>query len=679
MTKITSKRKAEEPTIHISIGISEPLGATLREEGVNFALYSPSNKATLSIFPLEKGRAILSLKLDPKIHKTNEIWHVSIDGLPQEFDYSWKIQNHPVCDPFAKAIATPSRWGKVRHVTGRFTKARYFIPTPFDWQEIKKPGLRVEDLIIYEMHVRGFTIEPSSQCDQPGTYLGIVEKIPYLLELGVNAVELLPIYEFDETAYKMIDPVTKKKLCDYWGYNPLHFFCPMKRYASGKKIDAFLSEFKTMVRELHRNGIEVILDVVYNHTGEGDAYGSITSWKGIDAKGYYLHDANGTLSNYSGTGNTFACNREPGLSLILHSMRYFANELQIDGFRFDLASILTRGNIGGPLNLPPLLMQIKGDPLLADVKLISEPWDAGGLYQLGQFPKWADFLEWNGRYRDDVRRFIKGIDSQAGGFATAICGSQDLYHSFPRQSAHSINFVTCHDGFSLYDLVTYQCKRNERNGEHGRDGASHNDNWNCGIEGPSQDEMIIALRERQMRNFFVALLLSKGVPMLLMGDEYAQSHEGNNNPFCQDNPLNWFDWKELEKQRHLLFRFVTKLIQLRKNYSALTSPNFFTPKDIQWHGEEPEKPDWSPGSRLVAFTRQLNDETELFVAFHPHFEEKKIRLPLPKASIAWQRLIDTSMPSPQDFSTPPLPLETQDNYTLQSYSAIVLIAGNLVS
>ncbi len=669
----------KESTIHIGVGVEQPLGATPCEEGINFALYSPSNKASLSIFPIEKGRATLNLKLNHKIHKTNGVWHVSIDGLPKAFDYSWKIDNHPVCDPYAKAIATPSIWKKVRHAVGRFSKARYFPPSPFDWQSIQKPKLRYEDLIIYEMHVRGFTKDPSSQSNHPGTYLGIIEKIPYLLELGVTAVELLPVYEFDETGYKMIDPCTDKRLCDYWGYNPMHFFCPMKRYASGQKIDAFLTEFKMMVRELHRHGIEVILDVVYNHTGEGNAYGHVTSWKGIDTKGYYLHDPNGALSNYSGTGNTFACNREPGLSLILQSMRYFANELQIDGFRFDLASILTRGDIGAPLDPSPLLMQMKEDPLLQEVKLIAEPWDAAGLYQVGQFPKWGDFLEWNGRYRDDVRRFIKGTDSYAGVFATAICGSQDLYGSYPRQSLHSINFVTCHDGFSMRDLVTYHCKRNERNGEDNRDGASQNDNWNCGLEGPSQDEQIIALRERQMRNFFLTLFLSKGIPMLLMGDEYAQSHEGNNNPFCQDNSLNWFDWKQLDRQRNAIFRFVTKLIHLRKNHTALKSAEFLKQSDIRWHGEEPENPDWDPKSRIVAFTRLLSDKTEIFVAFHPHFEEKKIRLPSSQTNGPWLRLIDTSLPSPEDFSTPPFSLKTTDQYSLRPYSAIVLIAGDLVS
>jgi isoamylase len=669
----------QEKTIHIGVGVPEPLGASSHEEGINFALYSPANKATLSIFPLEKGRPLLSFKLDQKIHKTNGVWHVMVDGLPREFDYSWKIHGHPACDPYAKAIATPATWTKVRHVGGRFSKARYLIPSSFDWQSIKKPGLPFEDLIIYEMHVRGFTKDTSSQCQYPGTYLGIVEKIPYLLELGVNAIELLPVYEFDETGYKMTDPETQKRLCDYWGYNPMHFFCPMKRYCAGKDSHSFSTEFKTMVRELHRNGIEVILDVVYNHTGEGNVYGPVTSWKAIDSRGYYLHDANGALSNYSGTGNTFACNREPGLSLILDSMRYFVREFQIDGFRFDLASIFTRGDIGGPLDFPPLLKEMERDPLLNEVKLIAEPWDAGGLYQVGQFPRWGDFSEWNGRYRDVVRRFIKGTDGEAGAFATAICGSQDMYGPYSRQSSHSINFVTCHDGFSLYDLVTYQAKRNERNGEDNRDGSSNNDNWNCGIEGPTDDERIIALRERQMRNSFLALLVSKGVPMLLMGDEYAQSHEGNNNPFCQDNSVNWFNWKQLENQKNSLCRFVSKLIRFRKNYSAIKAQAFLKQEEITWHGDYKETPDWGEQSRLVAFTRLLDEKTELFVAFHPHFEEKMIYIPSSTTNVPWRLLIDTSMPSPKDFSDPPVNLDNAESYTLQPYSAIVLIAGDLLS
>ncbi len=669
----------EVKSIHVSPGKPSPFGATPCPEGINFALYSPSAVAALLLFELEKHKPFFSIALDPKLHKTEDVWHICLGGLPEEFDFSWKIGDKQVCDPYAKAIASPRTWRKPRVTEDRFSKGRFLKSQPFDWQSVAKPKHRLEDLIIYEMHVRGFTEDRSSQCEYRGTYLGVIEKIPYLRDLGINAVELLPVYEFDETANKKIDPVIEEKLCDYWGYNPMQFFCPMKRYAHGEAYDAFLTEFKTMVREFHRNGIEVILDVVYNHTGEGNEHGPYTSWKGVDGNGYYLHDANGAFSNYTGCGNTFACNREPGQNLILESMRYFANECQVDGFRFDLASILTRGDNGGPLPNPHVLIAMQEDPLLKDVKLIPEPWDAGGLYQVGEFPKWGAFSEWNGRYRDAVRRFLKGTETQAGAFATAISGSQDLYANYPLEASHSINFVTCHDGYSLWDMVSYQDKHNIRNGEDNQDGANQNDSWNCGHEGPTDDPKILALRNRQMRNFFTALLLSKGIPMLLMGDEYGMSHMGNNNTWCQDHDFNWFDWSLFAKQKLSLFRFVKKLIRFRLAYSSLRSASFLNPHEITWHGFEPEKPDWCHASRFVGLTRMIDEKTELYAGFNAHFDEAKLILPSTKLGAPWRRLIDTNEPSPADFLDAPKDLDQPNAYLLKPYSTIVLIAGDLVS
>ncbi len=659
-------------------GESRPLGASAIGNRINFSLISPSKHATLILFEVGDSPPLTTIALDLKVNKTVNIWHIAVEGLPADFDYSWKIDGKVVCDPYAKAIASPKVWGGKSSKRDCFTRARYLSPRAFDWQNVKKPARPADELVIYEMHIRGFTQDRSSKTKMHGSYLGVVEKISHLLELGINAVELLPIYEFNEESYQQSDPLTGNRLCDYWGYNPLQFFCPMKRYASGKEIDSFLIEFKTMVRELHRAGIEVILDVVYNHTGEGNDLGPVLSFKGIDRSNYYLHDAQGHFKNYSGTGNTFACNREPGLSLVLDSMRYFVEELQVDGFRFDLASILTRGDHGEPLDPPPILIKMAEDPILKETKLIMEPWDAGGLYQVGVFPKWGPYLEWNGKYRDIARRFLKGTDGQVGAFATAISGSQDLYGSYPMLTSHSINFITCHDGFSLCDLTSYMEKHNERNGEENRDGNNDNESWNCGAEGITDDPAILALRERQMRNYTLALLLSLGIPILLMGDEYGQSHAGNNNTWCQDNHLNWFDWKELEKKKGL-FRFFQKTIQLRKTHPELRRKEFLDPASIVWHGMLPKKPDWSDTSRLIAFSRMLHENAEIFVAFHAHYNETILRLPEAENGKPWKRLIDTGLPTPDDFANELELMEIQDTYRLEPYSAIVLIAGNLLS
>ncbi|MBS3904174.1 MAG: glycogen-debranching protein [Simkania sp.] len=660
-------------------GKPTPLGVSPHLNGVNFSIFSPSDQASLVVFEIGHIPPLITITLDPEFHKTGTVWHVYVEGLPKDFDYSWSFGKELFSDPYAKAIASPKHWGHKTTKRENFTRARYLSPRHFDWQEVKNPRHPIETLIIYEMHVRGFTHDPTSRTKMPGTYLGLIEKIPYLIELGINAVELLPIYEFNEEAYKKINPKTGVHLRDYWGYNPLQFFCPMKRYAAHQEIDSALIEFKTMVRELHKAGIEVILDVVYNHTGEGNAEGPVLSLKGIDRAGYYLIDSQNQLKNYSGCGNTLACNREPALSLIVNSLRYFIEEFHIDGFRFDLASILTRGDNGAPLEDPPLLKVIKEDPLCKTVKLIAESWDAGGLYQVGEFPKWSLFSEWNGKYRDVVRKFLKGEDRLAGAFATAISGSQDYYHSYPMQATHSINFVTCHDGFSLYDLVSYQEKHNEENGEENRDGTSDNASWNCGAEGPTEDPKIHILRERQMRNYTLALLISLGVPMLLMGDEYGQSHLGNNNTWCQDNPINWFNWKELVKEKYRLFRFFQKTIALRKAHPELHRKEFLDPQKILWHGIVPKEPDWSDTSHLVAFSRTLCENSEIFIAFHPYFAETLITLPVAANNQPWLQLIDTSLEAPNDFLDTPKKLDNQKEYSLQPYSAIVLIAGDLLS
>lgn len=662
-----------------------PLGSSPTAKGINFSLHAPkADEARLVIYSCGQDTVVATFDLDFDKNRSHNIWFIALAGLPSSFDYCWFINgkasdprdlpfdpNRPIVDPYAHFLNTPPEWGNHEKLilTEKPTlKARYCPPENYDWQNVEKPSIPYEKLIIYEMHVRSFTKDSSSQCEHAGTYLGIIEKIPYLKELGINAVELMPVFEFDEKSWDKIDPITKKKLCNYWGYSTINFFCPMKRFASAQDDYAAVREFKTMVRELHRAGIEVILDVVYNHTAEGHPY-PIFSYKTIDNPGFYLVDDTGKDFNYSGTGNTFGGNLPLGQELILQSLRFWASEMQVDGFRFDLASILTRGEKGSVLHNPPLLRAIAHDPLLHSVKLIAEGWDAAGLYQLGQFPAWGHWSEWNGKYRDSVRRFIKGTDGNAGLFASALCGSQELYGRYKDGPFHSVNFITCHDGFTLRDLVSYQGKHNLRNGEDNRDGNDQNDSWNCGVEGPSQNPAIIELRQKQMRNFHLALMLSLGTPMILMGDEYGQTRLGNNNSWCQDNELNWFNWNEKDKNKEF-YRFYKSLIDYRKKHPLLMRKKFYSHKDIVWFNPSQESPDWSSNSRYVSAMVHNEHQFYLFFAFNASNSEINVRLPQLKQPLQWNLVVDTSLPSPSDFNDPSLPYN-HPTYTLPAHSAFL--------
>lgn len=581
-----------------------------------------NGKANFSVFSSQAEKVVLglfengALLQEVEMSRSNDVWHIGIEDLPKDLSYAYRCFGpkelffNPdlwLIDPYAKRIEKGKALAK--------------LPEDFDWEGDYPPNIAHSDLIIYEMHVRGFTKHSSSQTEHPGTYLGVVEKIPYLKKVGVNALELLPIYQFDPSSTKNIDPKTGEKLVNYWGYNPLHFFVPMDWYA---EKDA-LFEFKTMVKELHKEGIEVILDVVYNHTGEGEHALDSVHFRGLDHSVYYMVDAQGNDLNYSGCGNTFNANHPIVMDLILDSLRYWVSEMHVDGFRFDLASILTRAQNGTVLEKPPILEAIAKDSVLSKAKLIAEAWDAAGLYQVGKFPSWGRWSEWNGRYRDIVRRFIKGTDGKAGVFASAICGSEMIYH-YSKTPLSSVNFITAHDGFTLRDLVTYDNKHNERNGEENRDGNDHNDSWNCGVEGPTQDANIIELRERQMRNFLVALFCSQGIPMLVMGDEYGHSREGNNNPYVQDNELNWMIWEEPLSKRTL---FVSSLIAFRKSHPSLRRTQFLTDADITWFS------DWGGHSRSVSF--MLKQEPQLFFAYNANFEP--IHLDLPEGE--WKVIVNT--------------------------------------
>lgn len=662
-----------KPQLKIMHGSPEPLGLSHQEGTANFAVWSlHATSAELCLFWNSSKEPDVKIPLEGPYMG---IWHIAVEGLPKGASYAYRFAGKEsffdkerfLSDPYARAYSSHYSWGD-------FSKPRLpFLcstdpPEPFDWQHVQKPQTPLEKLLIYEMHVRGFTQDPSSHVKAPGTYLGAIEKIPYLKQLGITAVELLPVYEFDETHCKMIHPQTGERLVNYWGYSPLSFFLPMSRYAS--RPDRAVNEFKTLVRELHRAGIEVILDVVYNHTTEDPEY--ISSWRGIDRISYYMLDQKGLDKNYSGCGNTFQTNSFAGIRLILDSLRYWAKEMQVDGFRFDLASILTRGPKGKPLADPPLMKTIAMDPILKGVKLIAEPWDAGGLYQVGQFPRWGSWSGWNGPYRDHVRRFIKGTDQEAGAFATALSGSEPSYGPI-HTPLTSVNFITAHDGFSLYDLVSYQEKHNQNNGEGNRDGSNSNDSWNCGVEGPTQDGAILALRERQMRNFWLALLLSQGIPMLHMGDEISHTRLGNNNPYVQDNPINWLNWNETADHADQL-HFVSSLIAFRKKHDILQRKEFLKPADIDWHGHTPFQPDWSPTSRFVAYT--LKDSKQpLYVAFNAYFQEALVSLPPAPQGKVWKQIVYTPLPwKSHALESPELGETLQNQIKMLPYSSILAIA-----
>ncbi|MGE0831957.1 MAG: glycogen-debranching protein [Simkaniaceae bacterium] len=610
------------------------LGVSKTTQGLHFALYS--HHATAVTVRLFHPGAIDPF-LEKPLEKSGDIWATHLSDLPETFEYIYRCkgpydptkghlfnQEMDLVDPYAKRLNKSPQWNDPK-IPPRGVIAP---ENPFNWDQDARPMIPLEKLIVYEMHVRGFTHHKTSQAKHPGTFLGMIEKIPYLKELGINAVELLPVHTFNERENPKVNPQTGQRLFNYWGYSTENFFTLMNPYGTPE-------DFKTLVKELHRNNIEVILDVVYNHTSEGSSHEYYHSFRGIDNAVYYMVDEKGYF-NYSGCGNTFNCNHPAVQQLILDSLRHFVTEYHVDGFRFDLASILTRGTDGHPLKNPPLIDKITRDPILGPTKLIAEAWDPGGLYQVGSFPSWK-FGEWNDKFRDHMRHFIRGT-GQKEEVKKRLLGSPDLFHT----PTKSYNYITIHDGFSLRDLVSYNQKHNETNGEQNHDGMNDNVSWNCGEEGPTQNPEILLLREKQMRNAFVALLLSQGIPMLLMGDEYGHTKEGNNNAWCQDSALNYFLWDELEKNRDL-FQMVSKLIEIRKRY--------LKEGKMCWYEGASEK-----------FLAYLLDET-LLVAFNP--SESPLTWELPEKK--WTRLIDTSLP----LKETPLSDKT---YTLHPYSSIVLIA-----
>ena len=681
----------------ITRGQPLPMGATSVRGGVNFSVFSRNaSEVSLVLFAVGQAEPLAEFPLDPRYNKTGHVWHACIRGLDPGIEYGFRIgmsgnsspQVHRfaaekiLIDPYARSLSGGEVWGRGRVDRGaEWLRRSRAIDPEFDWKYDQPLNRHLGDTIIYELHVRGFTRHSSSNVTHPGTFHGLMEKIPYLKDLGVTAVELMPVTDFLETDCLVPDPSTGEQLLNFWGYHPVSFFALKASYAAKPSLGGEVQEFKSMVREFHKAGIEVILDMVYNHTGEGDEQGATLSFRGLDNSIYYIIDqSSGTYLNFSGCGNTMNCNHPIVRDLILDSLRYWVTEMHIDGFRFDLASILGRDTDGSVLANPPLIERIAADPVLANVKLIAEAWDAAGLYQVGSFPNWGRWAEWNARFRDDVRQFWRGTPDKVRPLATRLCGSADLYRGGGRAPFHSVNFVTSHDGFTLADLVSYNEKHNDANGEGNRDGLNENDSWNGGAEGPTDDRCIQAARKRQMKNVAATLLLSQGVPMILAGDEFGRTQRGNNNAYCQDNEISWVDWSGVDANADLL-RFVRCLIAFRKRHILFRQREFIGQGSriphIVWHGVELEKPDWSWHSRSIAAELQFEDQDEdLYFVFSSYADTLVFQLPPRTNGKRWHRFIDTSLEAPHDVveSDEEQHLVNQNEYSVGPGSLLALMA-----
>ena len=650
-------------------GKSYPLGATPYAKGVNFSVYSrDATGMDLLLFDREDDTAPARvISLDPFANRSYHYWHIFVPGLHAGQLYGYRARgsfdppaglrfdgSKVLLDPYGRGVAVPKNYSResVRNRDNCATAMKSVIvyPGAYDWEGDAPLHLPPSRTIIYEMHVRGFTQHPNSGVgkEKRGTYLGVIEKLPYLTDLGITAVELLPVFQFDSTD-------CPPGRVNYWGYAPISFFAPQQQYSSRGDLLAPVNEFRDMVKALHKAGIEVILDVVFNHTAEGDHNGPTFCFRGFDNNAYYVLEQDRTwYSNYSGTGNTLNANHPIVRRMIVDSIRYWVQEMHVDGFRFDLASILARDSNGHVLANPPVLWDIESDPSLAGTKMIAEAWDAAGLYQVGSFVG-DSWREWNGRFRDDVRSFIRGDERSVQHFADRILGSHEIYQHKEREAEQSVNFVTCHDGFTLNDVVSYNCKHNEANGENNRDGGDDNKSWNCGVEGPTDDPAIEELRNRQVKNFLTVTLMSFGLPMFLMGDEVRRTQSGNNNAYCQDSEINWFDWSLLEKHADV-HRFVKLLIvqRLLRDESAerqrMTLNELLASSAKAWHGVKLNQPDWSDHSHSIAICGEVANQKMLFYfIFNAYWELLSFELPHVQNGNSWHRWIDTSLLTPRDI------------------------------
>lgn len=678
-----------------------PFGATIVPGGVNFSIFSShATSCTLVLFQSGAPQPIVEIPFFEEFRIGN-VYAMTVFGLdPETTEYGFRMdgpfepeQGHRfdkskvLMDPYAKIITGRDTWGQPPDWNNIYPHRARTVLNDFDWESDRPLEIPIEDLVIYEAHVRSFTRHPSSGVKAPGTFEGMREKIPYLKALGINCIELMPVYEFDEFENSRQHPETGEMLMNYWGYSTVGFFSPKAGYASTGKFGMQVDEFKNLIKEFHANGIEVMLDVVFNHTAEGNEYGPTLSLKGIDNKTYYMLTPGGYYFNFSGTGNTLNCNHPIVRNMVLDCLRYWAAEYHIDGFRFDLAAILGRDQNGAPLSNPPLLEQLAHDPVLAKCKLIAEAWDAGGLYQVGSFPAYGRWAEWNGKYRDAIRKFLKGDAGLINEMSQRLQGSPDLY--WTRGPTASINFVTCHDGFTLMDMVSYNGKHNEANGENNNDGANDNHSWNSGWEGPSTDPAVNALRERQMKNALTILMVSQGVPMILMGDEIGRTQYGNNNAYCHDNEINWLDWSSMDSREGLL-RFFQQCVAFRRAHPVLRSRTHLRHTDyvgsgfadMSWHGTEAWKPDWSEQSRALAFMvcgQHAKNGTErdnhVYVALNTYWDALWFHPPQLPSGLNWHLAINTGMASPEDiweYGHEPL-LNDQESIMLGARSAVVLV------
>jgi isoamylase len=675
-------------------GKSHPLGATVHSDGVNFCLYTQNGQAVeLLLFDAVDDVRPRVIKLDPAVNRTFYYWHVFVKGLSAGQLYAYRVHGpfapdkglrfdglKVLLDPYALSIAQSPHYDREAAISPgdnikSALKGVIVDPSTYDWEGDSPLHIPYARTVIYEMHVKGFTQHPSSGISEAkrGTYAGLIEKIPYLKKLGITAVELLPVQQFD-------DQDAPLSLKNYWGYSPLAFFAPHNGYSSKKGVSGVVDEFRDMVKALHKAGIEVILDVVFNHTSEGDKRGPTISFKGLENATYYILEANhADYLNFSGCGNTINANYSIVRRLIIDCLCHWVTDMHVDGFRFDLASAMARGENGQPLVSPPILWSIDSDPVLAGAKIIAEAWDAAGLYQVGSFIG-DRFSEWNGQFRDDVRKFVRGDPNMVSRLASRIMGSPDIYVKPDRETNRSINFITCHDGFTLNDLVSYNNKHNEQNNQNNSDGMNDNNSWNCGFEGNSGDKAIEALRLRQIKNFFAVLLISQGTPMFCMGDEVRRTQQGNNNAYCQDSPISWFNW-DLVKTNAGLLDFVTKLIrfiqsnvvfQQERLLNAIDHP---THPSILWHGTKLDLPDWGLDSHSIAFLLCHPENGErIHVMLNAYWEPLTFELPPCKGAKRWRRIVDTSKTTPEDFAEVAHATVIIDpTYRVDSRSSVVLL------
>lgn len=633
-------------------GLYEQNGATAIPSGVNFTV--PTNGGTSVELLLFRNRedepyAVIPF---PETYRIGNVYSMIVFDLNiEDFEYAYRVdgpydkekglifdKNRILLDMYAKSVTGQSEWGKKRS-SKSFYKARV-VRNDFDWGSEPNPNIGLEDLVIYEMHVRGFTKDDSSGVKYPGTFAGVMEKIPYLKDLGVNAVELMPVFEFDEI--KDNREHDGKVLVDYWGYNPISFFAPNTSYAAKTEDNSSGTELKKLIKRLHDNGIECLLDVVFNHTAEGNELGPSISFKGFDNNVYYMLTPRGEYYNFSGCGNTLNCNHPVVRYMILECLRYWVTDYHVDGFRFDLASILGRNEDGSPMSNAPLLQNLAYDQILADVKLIAEAWDAGGLYQVGTFPSWNRWAEWNGKYRDDMRDFLKGDIGLMPVAARRIAGSKDIYNPEHRGDNASVNFLNCHDGFTLWDMYCYNHKHNEANGWNNTDGADDNRSWNCGWEGETDNENINKLRYRLCKNAMTTLLMSRGTPMFLAGDEFLNTQYGNNNTYCQDSPISWLEWGQLEKNREH-FRFTRHLIKFRNEHPVIRK--YMGSCSLGFPDSWTLGPDHTNVLRVIFAGRNADNTADDIVCFaiNTHWERQDCYLPELPHYLCWQIETDSSL------------------------------------